>query len=59
MRDSSLHAQLRKPWNQAFAAESLQEYQTQLLARVMQLNRILKEIVEISAGRVGHVDITK
>ncbi|KAF8200339.1 cytochrome P450 [Pholiota molesta] len=59
LRDSALHDQLRKPWNQAFAAEPLQRYETQLLARVIQLNHILKKVAETSTGRAGHVDITK
>ncbi|KAF9476613.1 cytochrome P450 [Pholiota conissans] len=54
LRDSVLHAKLRKPWNQAFSAGPLEDYENLLLGRVTQLSRHLEGLAK--AG--GRVDIT-
>ncbi|KAF8958558.1 cytochrome P450 [Flammula alnicola] len=59
VRDSAVHSELRKPWNKAFSAEPMKDYETLLLPRVIQMNSQLREIADTSRGEIGRVDIAK
>ncbi|KAF8182926.1 cytochrome P450 [Pholiota molesta] len=59
LRDSVLHAQLRKPWNKAFSAEPLKDYEALLIPRVTQIIAILKDICMESEQGIGKVDLSK
>ncbi|KAF8970538.1 high nitrogen upregulated cytochrome P450 monooxygenase 2 [Flammula alnicola] len=59
LRDPILHAQLRKPWNKAFSAEPMKDYEALLMPRIMQINSQLKEICMKSEHGIGRVDIAK
>ncbi|KAF8153962.1 cytochrome P450 [Crassisporium funariophilum] len=59
LRDPDIHAQLRKPWNKAFTAEPMKDYEELLIPRVMQLISQLKEVCAKSNSGVGSVDMAK
>lgn len=54
--DSVHHAQLRKPWNKVFSAESLHAYEDFLIARIRQLN---SDFCLGSSQAPGRVDIAE
>ena len=59
LRDSVLHAQLRKPWNRAFTAEPLKDYEQLVIRRVLELNALLEDVCNINKGGIGRVNIAK
>jgi cytochrome P450 len=59
LQESSLHAQLRKPWNKAFSAEPLKGYEAALIRRIRQMNTQLRLITEESNDGVGKIDASK
>ncbi|PPQ68715.1 hypothetical protein CVT26_003621, partial [Gymnopilus dilepis] len=59
LRDSVLHAQLRKPWNRAFTAEPLKDYEQLVIRRVVELNALLEDVCNLNKGGIGRVDIAK
>lgn len=59
LRDSVLHAKLRKPWNQAFSSEPLKDYELLLIPRVAQLLEILKGACLRDRDGIGRVNIAK
>ncbi|KAF5310744.1 hypothetical protein D9619_007782 [Psilocybe cf. subviscida] len=59
LQESSLHTQLRKPWNKAFSAEPLKGYEVALIRRIRQMNTQLRLITEESKDGVGKIDASK
>jgi len=59
VRDNSIHAQLRKPWNKALGGEPLKDYEGLLIGRVSELRDLLKAECVEGKDQVGHVDISQ
>ncbi|KDR72623.1 hypothetical protein GALMADRAFT_757265 [Galerina marginata CBS 339.88] len=59
VRDSVIHTELRKPWNKAFSAEPMKDYEELLIERVVHLNRRLKEVCAAGENGTGRIDIAK
>ena len=53
------HAQLRKPWNRAFATGPLKDYEQMLIKRAGILISRLEEITNAAIDKVGRVDAAK
>ncbi|GJJ08845.1 hypothetical protein Clacol_003064 [Clathrus columnatus] len=58
IRDISLHAKHRKPWNRAFGPAALKDYEDSLVVRGTELIEHLKAIIRKSPDGVGHTDIS-
>ena len=56
LRDSTLHAEMRGPWNKSFGAEPMKNYEEQLIRRIIEFNSRLKEVC---AKGTAQVDIAK
>jgi len=59
LQESSLHAQLRKPWNKALSPEPLKDYEAALIRRIRKMNTQLRLITEESKDGVGKIDVSK
>lgn len=59
VRDFRRHAQLRKPWNKAFASAPMKDYEDIMIQRAAQLIGHLHRIVQRSPSRQGHIDLAK
>ena len=59
LRDSVLHAELRKSWNQAFSSEPLKDYELLLMPRIEQLLEIFKGACLCDQDGIGRVNIAK
>lgn len=59
VRDSAIHAYLRKPWRKAFSAEPMANYENMLIPRVHELNKCLKDVIRKSGGAVGKTDASR
>ncbi|KAF8970540.1 cytochrome P450 [Flammula alnicola] len=59
VKDFHRHAELRKPWNQAFKSTPLKSYEEILLQRATQLTSHLEKVCMSSADLRGHIDLAK
>lgn len=57
VRDTNIHAHLRKQWNRAFGPGPLQDYEESLIARGTELVEHLKDVCHNSTHEFGHADI--
>ncbi|KAH7931071.1 high nitrogen upregulated cytochrome P450 monooxygenase 2 [Leucogyrophana mollusca] len=58
-RDPQRHAQLRKPWNKAFANSPLKDYEELMVHRALQLIEELQGLCQQQPDGVSHVDIAR
>lgn len=59
IRDLEVHSQLRKPWNKAFSAGPLSDYDQILVSSAGELLRHLEDACSASPDKVAHIDISK
>ncbi|KAF9564495.1 cytochrome P450 [Agrocybe pediades] len=59
VRDASIHAQVRRPWNKALGAEPIKDYESLLIERVTQLRDLLKAKCDETRDKIGKVDISQ
>ncbi|KAH6904490.1 high nitrogen upregulated cytochrome P450 monooxygenase 2 [Coprinopsis sp. MPI-PUGE-AT-0042] len=59
VRDLDRHAQLRKPWNRAFATGPLKDYEQMLIKRAGILVTRLEEVTNEASDKVGRVDLAQ
>jgi cytochrome P450 len=59
VRDLDRHAQLRKPWNRAFATGPLKDYEEMLIKRAGVLIRRLEQVSDETRDGVGRVDLAQ
>ncbi|KAF9476916.1 cytochrome P450 [Pholiota conissans] len=59
LRDTAQHTALHKPWNQAFGAGPIQDYEPLPMMRVVELNRAIENAITSNSDGIGQVNISK
>lgn len=58
-RDLEEHAKLRRPWNRAFSAVAVKNYEKPLKKRVQELVHSLERVCSESTDGIGKVDLAR